>query len=105
METTLKIPPSILKKYEELYDLCENQTQNGLLLPRQVSEFVNKDVAWLLRTTYNGQCPFAFGSDKGVGRGNACFHALPFFSFMTQGMLFRPVADQQFLKDIVRCSA
>ena len=100
--TSFELPPIILSEYDRLYDLVQNQSNNGRLDPRQVAEFIDKDVSWLLRTTYNGMCPFAFGSDKGVGRGNSCFHTLPFFSFMTQGVLYRPVADRENLQKIIK---
>lgn len=84
----IQIPPIILTEYDELYDLVQNQSDNGLLNFRQVAKFINKDPQWLLRTTYNGMCPFAFGSDKGVNRGSVCFHSLPFFCVYDAG---RPI--------------
>jgi len=96
----LKIPPIVENKYNELYNLCEN-SKDGLLNPKDVAHWLGKDVQWLLNTTYVGAVPFAFGTNKMLGRGNSCFHVLPLFSFATQGILFRPVADRDEIKKIV----
>ncbi len=94
MPTEFFIPKIIETQYQQLYDLVEH-SKNGLLNFRDVAAFLGKDPQWLLRTTYNGRCPFAFGSDVGVNRGSVCFHALPFFNFMTQGAIFnQEVSDQ-----------
>ena len=87
----IEVPSIVLAKYDELYDLCQNHHKNGLLNPKDVAGLLGKDYQWLLNTTYTGDCPFAFGSDKMVGRGSSCFHVLPFCSWMTQGVLFREV--------------
>lgn len=102
MSTNLAIPPSIMRQYEQLYNLVEYQTQDGLLTAKQVAEFLHKDPAWLLRATYDGMCPFAFGSNKGVGRGTSCFHSLPFFFYMTQGSLFRAATDKESLPKLLQ---
>ena len=97
----MKIPPIVDQKYQELFDLCENHNKNGLLNPKDVARWLGKDVQWLLNTTYAGAVPFAFGTNKMLGRGNSCFHVLPLFAFATQGILFRPVADQEKIRDLV----
>ena len=102
MSTNLTIPPVIMRQYEQLYNLVEYQTQDGLLTAKQVAEFLHKDPAWLLRATYDGMCPFAFGSNKGVGRGTSCFHSLPFFFYMTQGILFRAATDKDSLPELLQ---
>ena len=98
----LKIPQIVLDSYDELYDLCENHNKNGLLNPGDVAAWLGKDRQWLLNATYSGAVPFAFGTNKMVGRGNSCFHVLPLFSFATQGILFRPAAEQEIIEKIVR---
>lgn len=89
------VPPIIGEKYDELYELVQNKSKDGILLPKQVATFLNKDMEWFLNTIYEGTCPFAFGNNRGVQRGSSCIHVLPFYAYMTQGTLFRPVTDVQ----------
>ena len=91
--SNITVPPIIGEKYDELFQLVQYESRDGLLLPRQVTDFIHKDVQWLSNTIYEGTCPFAFGNNRNVGRGNSCIHVLPFFAYMTQGTLFRPVTD------------
>lgn len=101
MNQFFEIPPIIPEQYEALYNLCQYQSNCGLLNAQQVADFIHKSKEWLLRTTYAGNCPFGFGSDKGVGRGNVCYPVLPFFSYMTQGTLFRAIPDRDTLKSMI----
>lgn len=100
MQETFIVPEIIKESYADLCQLCEKHTKNGLLNPADVAAFLGKDKQWLLNATYSGAVPFAFGTNKMVGRGNSCFHALPLFAFATQGMLFRPVAEREIIKQI-----
>ena len=97
----LLIPPIVAESYDELYDLCQNHNRNGVLNPKDVAKFLGKDFVWFRSAIYAGAVPFAFGTDKMVGRGTSCIHVLPFFQFMTQGTIFRPVADRENLQQII----
>lgn len=91
----LIVPKIVLEKYDELYDLVENQSTDGILLPKQVARYLGKDTEWLLNTIYEGSCPFAFGNNRGVKRGSSCIHVLPFYAYMVQGQLFNAVMDRR----------
>ena len=93
--TQLKVPPIVAESYKELYDLCENHNRNGVLNPKDVAAFLGKDYQWFNSCIYAGAVPFAFGTNKMVGRGTSCIHVLPFFQFATQGRLFHPVRDRE----------
>lgn len=95
------VPKIVTESYAELYDLCENHNNNGVLNPQDVAAFLGKDFVWFRNCIYAGGVPFAFGTNKMVGRGTSCIHALPFFQFMTQGTIFRPVADRENLQQII----
>lgn len=67
--TQLKVPPIVAESYKELYDLCENHNRNGVLNPKDVAAFLGKDYQWFNSCIYAGAVPFAFGTNKMVGRG------------------------------------
>lgn len=85
----MQTPQIVLDKHRELTELCEN-SKDGRLLARDVAKFFGVDLQWLLHATYAGAVPFAFGTNKGVGRGSTVFHALPLYSFVTQNHILLP---------------
>ena len=95
-----KIPPIVTESYAELYDLCQNHNRNGVLNPKDVAAFLGKDFDWFRSCIYAGAVPFAFGTNKMVERGTSCIHVLPFYQFATQGIMFRPVADREYVGEI-----
>lgn len=92
--SALLIPPIVEESYAELYELCQKHNKNGVLNPRDVAAFLGKDYAWFNNCIYAGAVPFAFGTNKMVGRGTSCIHVLPFYQFATQGTIFRPDRDR-----------
>lgn len=96
------VPPIVLESYDKLYDLCQNHNRNGVLSTQSVAELLGKDYGWFNSAIYAGGVPFAFGTNKMVGRGTSCIHVLPFYQFMTQGALFRPVADREEIEQIIK---
>lgn len=98
-----KIPPIIPQEYDKLYDLVQNQSKAGRLFANQLCEAYGWDNSAFARSVYNGTCPFAFGDNKGVGRGVIYIPVLPFYTYMTQGVIFRAVAERdQMSKYIVK---
>lgn len=96
------VPPIVLESYDRLYDLCQNHNRNGVLPTQSVAGLLGKDYEWLNRAIYAGAVPFAFGTNKVVGRGASCIHVLPFYQYMTQGALFRPVKDRGDMEQIIK---
>lgn len=82
-------PKIVLDKHRELTELCEN-SKDGRLLARDVAKYFGVDLHWMLHATYAGAVPFAFGTNKGVGRGSTVFHVLPLYSFATQNHILLP---------------
>ena len=93
--TNIIVPKTVIASYEELYDLCENQSRDGRVSAINTAKFLGMDYEAFRRLVFNGQVPFAFGSNKMVGRGVSCIHVLPLYQFMTQGTVFRPVTDKE----------
>lgn len=91
------IPPIVLEQYQRLYDLCVN-SKNGRIDSQSMADFMGCDKNWLLRATFAGGIPFAVGTDKGVGKGSACYNALAVFQFFTQGSVLNTALLQQTLK-------
>ena len=85
----VEIPQTVLEQYNRLAELCE-KSKDFNISAQEIANLIGKDKTWLLRTTYNGACPFGFGSDIGVARGNCCYPVLTTFQWMTQAALFRP---------------
>lgn len=94
---SFEVPKIIEASYAELYDLIENQSETGLLDPKDVAAFFGKDYDWFRNCIYAGAVPFAFGTNKMVKRGTSCIHVLPFFQFVTQGTIFNPVRDREII--------
>lgn len=87
MSEIIRIPPIITERYEQLYDLVQNQSKDGKLEVKLVAEYLGRDVDWLRRALCNGAVPFGFG-DGTTGRAVSYIGILPFFQFETQCNLF-----------------
>lgn len=89
----MQVPTIVIEKHEELVKLCEG-SKDGRLLARDVAKYFGVDINWLLHATYSGAVPFAFGTNKGVGRGSTVFHVLPLYSFVTQNHIIAPRTNE-----------
>lgn len=96
-----QIPPIIPEEYEKLYDLVQNQSKNGRLYVNQLCDAYGWDNSAIARSVYNGTCPFAFGDNKGVGRGVIYIPVLPFYNFMTQGVIFKAAIDRNRMSEFI----
>ena len=90
----IEVPKTVIASYEELYDLCENHSKDGRVSAVYTAKLLGISYESFRRLIFNGQVPFAFGSNKMVDRGVSCIPVLPLYQFMTQGTIFRPVADK-----------
>lgn len=97
----LKIPPIIVEEYDKLYDLVQNQSHAGRLYANQVCNAYGWDNMAFSRSVYNGTCPFAFGDNKGVGRGVIYIPVLPLYNFMTQGVVFKAAIDRDRMPEYI----
>lgn len=84
----LKIPPIILERYNQLYDLIQNKSFNGRIEAKEVAKYLNKDRQWFQRAICNGAVPFAFG-DVIIKRSISYIGILPFWQYETQGLLLK----------------
>lgn len=93
----LEVPKSVITSYEELYDLCENHSKDGRVSAINTAKLLGISYESFRKLIFDGQVPFAFGGNKMVDRGVSCIHVLPLYQFMTQGTVFRPVADKEII--------
>lgn len=100
-KTNIIVPKTVIASYDALYDLCENRSKNGRVSTKETAELLGISYEAFRRLVFNGQVPFAFGSNKMVDRGVSCIHVLPLYQFMTQGSVFRPVTDKELGKDLL----
>lgn len=84
----MQTPTIVLEKHAELVKLCES-SKDGRLLARDVAKYFGVDINWLLHATYAGAVPFAFGTNKGVGRGSTVFHVLPLYNYAVQNHVLK----------------
>lgn len=96
-----KIPPIIPEEYDKLYDLVQNQSKAGRLFANQLCNAYSWDSSAFARSVYNGTCPFAFGDNKGVGKGVIYIPVLPFYNFMTQGVIFKAAIDRNRMSEFI----
>lgn len=96
-----KIPPIIPEEYDKLYDLVQNQSKAGRLFANQLCNAYSWDSSAFARSVYNGTCPFAFGDNKGVGKGVIYIPVLPFYNFMTQGAIFKAAIDRNRMSEFI----
>lgn len=94
------VPPIVAESYAELYDLCQNHSKDGRVSAINTADLLGISYESFRNLVFTGQVPFAFGSNKMMGRGVSCIHVLPLFQFMTQGTIFRPVADREIVQRI-----
>lgn len=83
----LRIPPIIVERYEQLYDLVQNKSKDGKLPAEVVAKYMGRDVSWFRRAICNGAVPFGFG-DGNTGRATSYIGVLPFWQYETQCNLF-----------------
>lgn len=83
MSETLRIPPIVQERYDQLYDLVQNHSKDGYLEAAQVAKYLGKNADWFRRAVCNGTVPFAFG-DPNTGRACSYIGVLPFWLFETQ---------------------
>lgn len=82
-----KTPPKVVERYQELYDLIENESKNGQITVSQLAKYMHCSVEWLRNAIYNGSCPFAFG-DGTTGRSKSYIDIHPLWQFATQNSTF-----------------
>lgn len=82
MGEIFKVPPAILKRYQDLYDLVES-SEDGRLDADVVARYLGRNKRWLLDTINHGYAPFAF-SDGSKGRAVNYIGILPFYQFEMQ---------------------
>lgn len=81
------VPPSVEKRYEELYDLIECRSEDGRLEAKDVAKYMGRSAQWFREAIANGTVPFAF-ADGTKGRTISYIGVLPFFQYETQCNLF-----------------
>lgn len=83
----IMIPPAVIDRYEQLYELVQNKSDNGRLAAKDVAEYMGRSVQWFRDALANGTVPFAF-ADGTKGRVTSYIGILPFWQYETQCNLF-----------------
>lgn len=76
-------PPIIDELLDRLYDLVQNQSEDGRLKATQVADFLGMSPDALRHCIQAGCVPFAFANGKS-GRAESYIPVLTFYSWVTQ---------------------
>lgn len=81
------VPPKVTERFEQLYDLIQNESKDGRLEAEKVAKYIGRNVDWFRSAINSGTVPFAFASGK-QERATSYIGILPLWQYETQCNLF-----------------
>jgi len=99
----LKVPPSVISKFDELYELCEKEPV--YLKTASVAQFLGMDPAGLRCSIERGRCPFGIYWQKDA-RGNKAFKipTATFYLWFTCGAVINVTGTNSNLEELKKKS-
>lgn len=95
MNNCIIVPPKITERYEQLYNLIQNESKNGRIEAEKVAKYIGRNTDWFRAAIASGTVPFAFASGK-QDRATSYIGILPLWQYETQCNLFMV---QQMIKE------